>query len=589
MALRSERGKVLPPLVAAVVLGAGAAIKLRQGAAPPVGPLGFRLVESSKAAGLENVHQKLPPPPAFANVAPWITAIGAHAAVVDFDGDGWMDVFLTNSAPGAPNRLFRNNHDGTFTDVAARAGLRDANGPGGNLGGSLWFDYDNDGRKDLVLFSYYCAKLFHNEGDGTFTDVTEKAGFHYCGNSFAANVIDYDDDGYLDLVIGDYFKPVDFYHPTTTKIMQDSFVNADNGGPIRVYHNDGRGHLREVPGALGIKSRGWTQAIGVYDLRGTGRPDLWFATDFGADQVYLNEGHGRFVDVSSGVRERYSRDGMSAEIADIDDDGHPVALVTNIFEPGYKLGENVMWKWLGGKRFDNVSALRGVDHCGWAWGAKFVDLANDGRLDLVVANGYVSANPRKSYWFSMGTISSAQKDVVSDAALWPPMKDASLAGYQRKCVYVNRGGRFEEAGEAVGLGDDRSDGRGVAAIDADNDGRMGVIIANAGQPVHYYKSVQAPGRHWIGFELVGTRSNRDGFGAKVALTAGGRTMTREVEPLNGFMSESDSRLHFGLGQNPRVEKAVVRWPSGLVETIADLSLDRYHRLIEGRGGADAGR
>lgn len=582
--------KAAPPLIAALLLGSGAVMKARRPAPVPVdAALGFRLVESAKAAGLVNVHEKLPPPPAFKNVAPWITAIGAHVAVVDFDGDGWMDVFVTNSKPGAPNKLFRNNHDGTFTDVAAKAGLAQANGPGGNWGGALFFDYDDDGHPDLVLFSYFCAKLLRNDGGGTFSDVTKKAGFDYCGNSFAANVIDYDGDGKLDLVIGDYFKPVDFYHPSTTKIMQNSFVDANNGGPIRVFRNDGHGHLREVPGALGFKSRGWTQAIGVYDLRGTGRPDIWFATDFGADQVYYNQGHGRFADASRGVQHRFSRDGMSAEIADVDDDGHPVAYVSNIFEPGYRAGENVMWKWLAGDRFENVGALRGVDRCGWSWGAKFVDLNNDGKLDLVVANGYISANPKKSYWFSAGTISSASKSVMEDAALWPPIKDASMSGYQRKCVFVNEGGKFEDVTEAAGLGQDLSDGRGVASIDASNDGRMSVLIANAGQPLKFYRDEQSGVRHWIGFRLVGARSNRGGFGARVTLRAAGRTMTREVEPLNGFMSQSDPRLHFGLGESGKVDGAVVRWPSGLVETVKDLSADRYHVLVEGQGGADAGK
>ncbi|MCR4294094.1 MAG: CRTAC1 family protein, partial [Elusimicrobia bacterium] len=533
--------------------------------ASSAGSPAFRLTEAASAAGLSFVPGRFVPHPSLANLAPRLGSLGVSVAVTDYDGDGWPDVFVSDPSRGGRNRLFRNKRDGTFVDAAGAAGLAGAGGQAGSMR-ALFFDSRNSGRQDLLLTTSSCAVFFANLGDGTFRDETARSGLGRCGVSYATNALDYDGDGFLDVVVADYFKPVDFADPADYAFMPNSGVAADNGGPIVVYHNERDGSFRPAEGNLGIVSRGWTLAVGVYDLRGSGRPDLWFSTDFNSDKVYFNEGGGRFKDASRLVEDKYSRNGMSAEIADVDNDGRAAVYVTNIHQPPYALGTNMLWKWLPGGRFADVAGHLGIAECGWSWGAKFLDLDNDGLQDLVVTNGYISADPKRDYWYESGLMTAAAGPIVSDARNWPPMKDASLGGYQKKCVYRNAGWRFEDVTDKTGWAGDRSDGRGLAAIDVMNDGSLSLLEANEGQPLRFYRNEPRDEANlWLGFKLIGTRSNRDAFGARVQVRLKGRTLSREVEPANGFMSQSDGRLHFGLGREPALEEVVIRWPSGTVQ------------------------
>lgn len=545
-----------------------------------IAKLGFRLTDVTEAAGLKHVHVAAELPAPLSHIAPYISSVGANVAVVDYDNDGWPDVYLPSSAAGARNSLFRNNHDGTFTDLAEKAGIADVNSM--MTARAIFFDADNNGFKDLFLLAY-CPRLFMNRGDGTFGETTGLSQFQ-CGDLFGGvNVADLDEDGFLDLVIAPnyHFDPKNGFQ---TSVMPDNLRGATNGAESRVYRNDGKGRFFPIPQQeLPFRHKGWSHAVGVYDIRGTGRTDLWFATDYGTDRVFLNEGGGQFLDASRAlVRETLSRSGMNIEFADVDDDGHPLIFVSHIAVPGQIVTGNQLWKWVGGKAFRDLARDRGVHDCGWAWGAKFLDYDNDGKLDLFVGNGFVSASREKDYWYRFSVMEAADRRIVQDAKYWPMMGDSSLAGYQQSCVFLNEGRTFANVTARTGVQGDLSDERGVAVIDYLNNGSQGLVISNQKQPAKLYRNDQISAHHWIGFKLVGTRSNRDAFGAKVRLNLAGRTIERQLQPLNGYAAQSDDRLHFGLGGETRILSATIEWPSHLKQEldVNTLKLDAYQTLQE---------
>ncbi|MBI3297818.1 MAG: CRTAC1 family protein [Elusimicrobia bacterium] len=552
--------------------------------APPKAPaksegLAFDLVEASRETGVVFTHEKFVPGPLVTNVEPWLASAGVGVAVADVDGDDRPDIYVTTNRQGAANALFLNKGDGTFREAAAAAGLADVNGRLGSMR-PLFFDIDNDGDKDLVLTTHYCVQVFKNDGKGVFAHVPGDAGIDHCGITFASNAVDLDADGDLDFIAAGYYPPFDLHELKSSVVMQNSFTDADNGGETRVYRNDGAGNFSRWPGNLGIAGRVWTLAVAGYDFQDDGNPDLYFATDFNADRLLLNRGQGRFEDASDAVTVKYSRNGMNADVAEVTD-GRPAVFVTHIFEPPHKLGPNTLWTWIGGeRRFEDRGKASGAGACGWAWGGRFVDLDLDGWQDLVVTNGYISANPDKSYWYSLSVLAGSTRDVMADAKNWPPMGDYSMSGYQRKCVFRNEKGTFRQVVHETGMKDDLSDGRAVAVIDARGDGAQDLVMANQGQPLRYYRNVAKRKSAWIGFKLVGTRSNRDAWGARVRLRAGGRVLTRQLAPANSFMSQADDRLVFGLGATAGEPEVEVRWPSGTVQKLGKMAPGKYHRLVE---------
>jgi hypothetical protein len=452
--------------------------------------------------------------------------------------------------------------------------------------GAVWGDYDNDGYPDLFLIKWGKPMLFHNDGGQGFTDVSKQAGLPQWMNANTALWFDYDGDGKLDLFVGGYYNEnIDLWHLNTTKIMPDSFEYADNGGRKYLYHNLGGGKFEEVSAKMGISSRRWALASGAADLTGDGRPDLFVANDYGVSELYINSGN-RFHEVGKDAGIGYSpKSGMDVAFGDIFNQGKFSIYVSNISEPGILIQGNNLWvpdehASNASLHYVNMANAMGVELGGWSFGAQFADLNNDGNLDLFLTNGYVSADRDRSYWYDFAKVAAGNSTIIGDARNWPAFAGRSLSGYQEKRVWINDGsGQFQDVATAVGV-TDRHDGRSVAVGDLWNNGALDVVVANQNGPLLLYKNHVDPAQKWIAFSLEGTRSNRDAIGAELTLYWNGKRQLQQISGGSGFASENDLRLHFGLGKDPHIEKAVIHWPSGTVQTIGDLRPGQIYHVKE---------
>jgi hypothetical protein len=302
-------------------------------------------------------------------------------------------------------------------------------------------------------------------------------------------------------------------------------------------------------------------------------------------ELYANHEGKKFEEIGKkcGVAER-PKSGMNVSFGDIYNKGQFAVYVTNISERGVLVQGNNLWVPRDGTSGDNLRYLNqanalGVELGGWSWGAQFGDLNNDGLLDLYLTNGYISANKGKDYWYPYSKIAGANKSIISDAQYWPPIGDLSLSGYQQKCVWLNKGDRFIDVAQAVGA-TDQYDGRAVVMVDLWNRGVLDVVVANQKGPLLVYKNTVAKENQWIQFELEGTKSNRSAIGAQVRLFWNGKEQLQEVSGGNGYASQNQRRLHFGLGKDPQIEKAVIRWPSGQQQTIVSPEAGKLHQITE---------
>jgi hypothetical protein len=593
---RAWRGAVAAGLLLAAI---GATLVLRRApiegdAAAASAPAalerhGFVLEDVARAAGIDFRHAAPELDARLAPIMPLIAATGASVSITDYDRDGRVDIYTTTSAIGGRNALYRNLGDGRFEDVAGALGIADVNAPGTGVSmGGVWGDYDNDGDEDLFLYKWGRQELFRNEGVGGFVRASDALDLPARVNAGTAIWLDYDRDGWLDLLVGGFYPAdVDLWNLHTTRFLPESFEYAHNGGRNYLLHNRGDGAFEDVADALGLTSTRWTLAAAAGDVDGDGWPDLLVANDFGVSELYVNEGGRRFRDVSrvSNIG-RVPKSGMNASFGDLLNRGEWALFVSNIAEPGILMHGNDLWLPAGTEDgapvFRNAATALGVDLGGWTYGAQFADLNNDGWLDLVVVNGFVSGEDRQSYWYDYSKVATGHRSIIADADNWPALAGRSLSGYQRDLFHVNDGaGGLVDASAAV-VADSGFDGRGVAVADLWNRGMLDVIIANQRGPLQVLRNRVAPGRHWIGFDLRGTRSNRGAVGAELRLFWSGRTQRQQVEGGSGFAAQRDRRLHFGLGAATQVDSAVIRWPSGTRQVLRAPAADTLHVVTEPR-------
>jgi hypothetical protein len=503
-------------------------------------------------------------------------SVSGGVLLFDYDRDGWPDLYFTNAptvemavkGEKARSALYHNNHDGTFTDVTDQAGV---GYPGFAMGGAV-ADYDNDGWPDMYITCLGGNVLYRNNGDGTFSNVTAKAGVADGRWSTGAAFGDYDRDGFVDLFVANYTEfdlknPPVFGSGVTCKyhtIDVQCGPRGLKGAGDSLFHNNGDGTFNDVTKAAKVDDGNGFYGLSVVwaDFNNTGRPDIYVANDSTPNYLYRNEGNGKFTEVGLESGTALNEDGleqasMGIAVGDYLHTGRPSLYVTN-FASDY----DVLYRNDGGWNFQDVSYQSGVALPSFPyvkWGDAFVDFDNDGWLDLIVVAGHVY-----------------------------PQIDSLPGGpryHQPKLMEMNqKDGTFCDASEQASpaLMEKRA-ARGLAVGDLFNDGNVDVVVADLNNRPLILRNHGTPGRHWVSFELAGTKSNRLAIGAKLKLVTGAVTQTAEIHSGGSYLSQNDLRVHFGLGAATSIDSLEIRWPAGGVEIVKNLAPDKFYAVLEGKG------
>ena len=542
----------------------------------------IQLRRQGAEAGFAFEHEAPRLDPRLDPVLPQIAGTGAAVAAVDADQDGALDLYATTGGDGRPNALLVRRGE-SFVDVAAEAGLADLNASGEFAShGSVWADLDHDGDQDVLVYGWGRQRLLRNDGDLSFTEVGAEAGLDLWMNAVGAVLLDANGDGWLDLLLlGYYREETNLWELETTRILHEDQEFAMNGGRNRFFAGGPGLTFTERTEESGLAGNRWSYAAAAADLDADGDQDLYIANDYGTEEVWRNDGEGRFTLWPDLGLDAESKSGMCVALGDATNSGRLAAYVTNITEPGFlQQGNNLRDLRLADQGLQTNRANAISANCGWAWGADWGDLDCDGRLDLVVVNGFRSADRDKEYWYQMGKLAGGVGGLLEDASHWAPFEDMSLSGYQQYAVLLNKGRwGFNDVSAASGI-DDRYDGRAVVLADLWDDGLLDVVVANQNGPLVVYRNESPPGAHWIGFDLRGSASNPDGIGAEVLVRFGDQQQLQVVTAGHGFSSQTDPRVHVGLGERAVVDQVLVRWPSGREQTLTNLAAGSYYRIDE---------
>ncbi len=548
---------VFDPIDVVSVAGGVTFVIIRTTKAPaaektPQPPVSISFTDVTKRVGAAFHHHTLLP---FFNK--YLYALGPGIAVNDYDNDGHLDFYISNGL-GFPNALFRNNGDGTFTNVTDRAGVGDLREGGGVAFG----DIDNDGCLDLYIANATRNTLYHNNCDGTFTDITERAGVGDTRNARSVSFVDYDNDGYLDIFVSNY----DFqYHV--------DYGRDDNPGQGNVlYHNNGDGTFTDVTAKAGIGKTGLAFAQAFIDYNNDGFQDLVIVHDIGRIVLFRNNGDGTFTDVSAQAGFTETGSWMCVGAGDYNNDGlidifvSNVGPTTSLFVPTLpgKITNplHALYRNNGDGTFTDVAREAGVADAGWGWGCEFGDFDNDGYLDLYMVTNY----------FFMGV------GGMGGPSLYGRLPKGGMGGAASFFFLNNGDGTFREATAAVGI-HNPWDARSVAVGDFDGDGFLDIFVGNERGPLVIYKN-SGNQNHWLKVKAVGTVSNRNAIGARVKIVAGGKAQFREISGGSSYKAQSSFEVHFGLGPHTVVDSIEVKFPSGRVVTQEGVAADQLVTIVE---------
>ena len=496
----------------------------------------------------------------------FLETVGSGAAFFDYDGDDLMDIYFVNGAdlPGfqsltpPTNRLYRNNGDGTFTDVTEQAGVGDT----GYGAGCAVGDYDNDGDLDLYVTNFRANVLYRNNGDGTFTDVTQHAGVGESQWSLGCAFADYDNDGFVDLYVTNY---IDFHFETHTDCTRKGVAaycppEHFQGASDTLYRNNGDGTFTDVTTAAGVYNKdGKGMGIVFGDYDNDGDADCYVGNDAGENFLYQNNGDGTFTNVGwmAGVEADENGDvqgTMGVDFGDYDNDG-----LLDLIAVNYQRQSNALYRNDNGDFFTDLSFATGIaDSLPYVgWGVDFFDVDNDGDKDLLIANGHLQDTIEKY--------------------------DGTTTYPQQNHLLINNGqGRFVNEALKVGSGlQGREVSRGLATGDYDNDGDLDVLISNANDTPQLLRNEGGNQGNWILIRTIGTRSNRAGIGTRVKIQTRDLIQIDEVRGGSGYLSQNDLRLHFGIGTHERIDRIEARWPSGIVDIIQDIPPNQIITITEG--------
>ncbi len=490
-----------------------------------------------------------------------VETFGSGVAWIDYDNDGFPDLYFVNGAPGSSNVLYHNNKDGTFKDVTQQAGVP---GKGGYKTGVAVGDYDNNGYLDLYVTALGPNLLYKNNGDGTFADMTSAAGVAGGPNEWSTSTgfFDFDRDGDLDLYVVNYLdvRPGDNPYCGLQKDGYRMYCNPTifDGTADRLFRNNGNGSFTDVSQPAGIANpAGKGLGVTFCDFDRDGDQDIYVANDLVRNFLYRNNGDGTFLDVAYGAGVGFDPNGkpqagMGVDCADVDGNGLPDLFVTNFSEELNALYEN-----RGNGIFEDVSTKAGLGsgYLPLGFGTKMYDVDNDGDLDIHITNGHVIDNVELYH----PTFTYAQKDLL----------------------YENLGGRFRDMSAQSGPALQTARvGRGLAVADFDNDGHLDVVITSVGQPPALLRNQGARGGNWIAIRAQGTKSNGFGLGATVQVETPGQRQVREINNVASYLSSNDTRLHVGLGAAKIIQRIEVLWPSGAKQTLKDVAVNQILTVKE---------